>query len=155
MPLFVRHNQRFFKECDMTMAPMVLDWDEPTAAVKDAFTKFAPDGFATIVMDLHGKGGKLPEPQIWKGMPVLELINDGCNFTDVETHAGILSHAISARPQGKPAFHFFRIVWTGPGNVAATLERLKARRPELDIEVVGPADFFRLFKESKTRAPGA
>ncbi|MCX6361420.1 MAG: GxGYxYP family putative glycoside hydrolase [Armatimonadetes bacterium] len=154
MPLFIRHNQRFFKECDMTMAPMVLDWDEPTPAVKDAFTKFAPDGFATIVMDLHGKGGKLPEPQVWKGMPVLELINDGCNFTDVETHAGILSSAISARPQGKPAFHFFRIVWTGPGNVAATLERLQAKRPELDIEVVGPADFFRLFKESKARTPG-
>lgn len=155
MPLFIRHNQKFFKECDMTMAPMVLDWDEPTPAVKDAFTKFAPEGFATIVMDLHGKGGKLPEPQVWKGMPVLELINDGCNFTDVETHAGILSSAISARTQGKPAFHFFRIVWTGPGNVAATLERLKAKRPELDIEVVGPADFFRLFKESKGKAPGA
>jgi hypothetical protein len=39
--------------------------------------------------------------------------------------------------------------------VAATLGRLKAKRPELDIEVVGPADFFRLFKESKGKAPGA
>ena len=53
MPLFVRHNQRFFREADMTIAPMVLDWDQPSPEVKDAFRKFSPDGFATIVMDLH------------------------------------------------------------------------------------------------------
>ena len=28
--------------------------------VKDAFVQFAPDGFATIVMDLHGTGGSIP-----------------------------------------------------------------------------------------------
>jgi hypothetical protein len=151
LPLFIRHNQRFFRECDMTMAPMVLDWDEPTPAVKDAFTQFAPNGYATIVMDLHGKGGKLPAPQVWKGMPVVELLNDGCNFTDAETHAKILSQAINARGKGGGPFYFFRIVWTGPSKVAQTIERLKAMRPELRIELVGPSDFFRLFKEWKAR----
>ena len=70
LPLFVEHNARFFRETDMTIAPMVLDWDEPTSDVKDAFAQFAPDGFATIVMDLHGKGGK------------------GARYTCVEGHAG-------------------------------------------------------------------
>ena len=74
LPLFVKHNQRYFHEADMDIAPMVLDWDEPSSEVKDAFLEFAPGGLATIVMDLHGTGGKLPAPHVWKGMPVLELM---------------------------------------------------------------------------------
>ena len=63
----------------MSIAPMVLDQDQPTADVKDAFAQFAPDGFATIVDDMHHTGGHLPAPQVWKGMPVMELINETCN----------------------------------------------------------------------------
>src|SRR5437763_12384351 len=51
LPLFVEHNQKFFREADMTIAPMVLDQDEPSPPVKDAFAQFAPDGLATIVQD--------------------------------------------------------------------------------------------------------
>ena len=57
LPLFVRHNQQFFHEADMTIAPMVLDRDQPSPEVKDAFQQFAPDGFATIVADVHGGRG--------------------------------------------------------------------------------------------------
>lgn len=60
LPLFVEHNRRFFREADMSLAPMVLDWDAPTPAVKDAFRVFAPDGYATIVDDMHRQGGKPP-----------------------------------------------------------------------------------------------
>ena len=42
LPLFVKHNRRFFREADMTIAPMVLDWDQPSPEVKDAFRQFAP-----------------------------------------------------------------------------------------------------------------
>ena len=147
LELFVKHNQRFFRECDMHMAPMVLDWAEPTADVKDAFTQFAPQGFATIVMDMHTNVGGPPKPHVWKGMPVTELINDGCNFADVESQARTMSNAINYRGVKKPGFYLFRIVWTGPGNVAKSVARLKELRPELDIELVGPQDFFRLFKE--------
>ncbi len=154
LPLFVRHNRRFYREADMTMSPMVLDWDQPSAAVKDAFAKFSPDGLATIVMDLHGTGGRLPETHVWKGMPVAELINDACNFAGVEETARILSRAIDARRRGAPSFHFFRIVWTSPGQVQATLERLKELRPELAIEVVDPTTWFRLLKESLQRRSG-
>ena len=50
-PLFTRHNKRFFERCDMSMAPMVLDWDQPTEAVKDAFVEFAP---GRLCHDRHG-----------------------------------------------------------------------------------------------------
>ena len=60
LPLFIDHNRKFYKQLDLTLSPMVLDWDEPTSDVKDAFTEFSPDGFATIVLDLHNTGGKAP-----------------------------------------------------------------------------------------------
>ncbi len=150
LPLFVKHNLRFYREADMRMSPMVLDWDQPTDAVKDAFTKFSPDGFATIVMDLHGTGGKLPPTHVWKGMPVTELINDACNFAGVEETANIMSRAMDARGVKRPSFHFFRIVWTSPSDVEKTIGRLKEMRPDLDISVVAPTTFFRLIKEHLT-----
>ena len=151
LPLFMRHNQRFFQEADMTLAPMVLDWDEPSPAVKDAFAQFSPDGLATIVMDLHGTGGKLPQPQVWKGMPVMELINDACNFAGVDQTADILHRAIKARqPNGRGLF-LFRVVWTSPNQILATVEALQAKHPELVVEVLDPHTFFRLFKERATR----
>jgi hypothetical protein len=147
MPLFIRHNQHYYRISDQTMAPMVLDWDEPTPAVKDAFTQFAPDGFATIVMDLHNTGGKNPEPHVWKGMPVTELHNNICNYAGADTAAdGILS-ALSGDKPGEPAFHFFRVVWVGPQAIIDTVEALREKQPGLDFEVVDPFTFFRLFKE--------
>ncbi len=147
LPLFIRHNRRFYREADMSLSPMVLDWDQPTPAVKDAFSRFSPDGFATIVMDLHGTGGRLPEPQVWKGMPITELINEACNFAGVERTAEIMDAAMTRRGTEPPSFHFFRIVWTSPSQVAATLDALRRRRPDLKIEVVDPYTFFRLLKQ--------
>lgn len=43
----------------MTIAAMVVDWDEPTPGVKDAFAQLAPDDDATIIMDLRD-GGAAP-----------------------------------------------------------------------------------------------
>jgi len=153
LPLFVRHNRRFYREADMTLSPMVLDWDQPTPAVKDAFRQFSPDGYATIVMDLHGAGGCLPEPHVWKGMPVHELINEACNFAGVEQTADIMSRAMDARGTAAPSFHFFRIVWTSPSDIERTIEALQRKRPDLSIEIVDPYTFFRLFKESRAPKP--
>ena len=104
LPLFVRHNQRFFREADMTMAPMVLDQDQPSPDVKDAFQQFSPDGFATIVEDMHGRGGRPPEPQVWKGMPIIELLNDTCNSKDSGQIAAIMANAIKGRGNVVPGF---------------------------------------------------
>lgn len=146
LPLFTRHNQGYFREADMTLAPMVLDWDAPSAAVKDAFTAFAPDGYATIIMDFHQSGGQGVQPHVWKGMPVMELINDAGNFANADEAAAQMSTAITNRGSKEPAFHIFRIVWTTPGNIVATLDRLKKLRPELDIELLDPLTFFAAFK---------
>ena len=116
LPLFVEHNRRFFRETDMTIAPMVLDRDQPSPAVKDAFAQFAPDGFATIVM-YSEPGGKGPEPHVWKGMPVTELINNACNSSVPAQAADAMSKAITARGQKQPGFYFFRIVWVNPTTI--------------------------------------
>ncbi len=145
LPLFIEHNKKFYKQWDMSISPMVLDWDEPTNAVKDAFLQFSPDGFATIVIDFHDAGGKLPEPHVWKGMPVMELINSANHFPPEET-AKIMSEEIPSPQDGLPKYYFFRIVWTSPHKVIQAIDRLKLLRPELDIEVVDPYNFFHFFK---------
>ncbi|MBX3239782.1 MAG: hypothetical protein KIT80_21035 [Chitinophagaceae bacterium] len=146
LPLFTRHNQKFFNQLDLTIAPMVLDWDEPTDQVKDAYAQFSPDGFATIIYDFHTQTVKHQKPEVWKGMPVMDLHNHANEFKSVGEAAKAMSGAI---PTGEPtpAFHFFRIVWTSPSNVIAGIEELKRIRPDLDIEVTDPYNFFKLFKE--------
>jgi hypothetical protein len=102
-------------------------------------------------MDLHGTGGKLPEPQVWKGMPVMELINDACNFAGTEQTADILSRAITARGNKAPGFYFFRIVWTNPTSISETLAALRRKRTDLNLEVLDPNTFFALFKQFQQR----
>ena len=80
-------------------------------------------------------------------MPVMELHNEACNFTGVEQTAKTMSGSIPVTPKSKPAFHFFRIVWTSPSNVIASIDELKKIRPELNIEVLDPYNFNKLFKE--------
>src|SRR5690606_38870828 len=118
----IHHNKRFYEQLDMSISPMVLDWDEPTDAVKDAFTQFSPDGFSTIVIDFHNSGGKAPAPHVWDGMPVMELINSACNFSTPQQTAKEMSLEIpSPVSEDKPSFYFFRIVWTSPSQVIAAL----------------------------------
>lgn len=147
LALFEKHNKKFFEATDMTIAPMVLDWDAPTAEVKDAFTTFAPDGYATIVMDLHGKGGALPKAHVWKGMPVVELINDTCNFSSTKQTSDAIYAAITKRGNTKPGFYYFRIVWVPPSAVIDSLAIFRSEHPETEIEVVDPYNFFALFKK--------
>jgi len=135
----------------MTIAPMVLDQDQPSAAVKDAFQKFAPDGFATIVQDEHGRGGKLPKPQVWKGMPILDLINSACDTKDPAQIAAVIANDIGARGNPKPGFYLFRIVWVSPTTITRALDLLRKQHPELDFQVVGPRSFFGLFKKFSER----
>ncbi len=146
LPLFVAHNRRFFRETDMSIAPMVLDRDQPSPAVKDAFAQFSPDGFATIVM-YAAPGSRLPEPQVWNGMPVTELINDACNAASPAQAAEAMSRAITARGSKQPGFYLFRIVWTNPTMIVEAAKLLRQSRPDLDLEVVGPNTFFALFKQ--------
>lgn len=153
LPLFVQHNKTFFDRADMTIAPMVLDWDQPSAEVKDAFAQFAPDGYATIIMDLHGTGGVTPKPHVWKGMPVAELINNTCNFENPNQTADAMYGAIQERGNARPGFYFFRIVWTPPSSIIASLTTLREKHPDLEFDVVDPYTFFALFKRHYEQTP--
>lgn len=151
MPLFIEHNKKFYSQLDMTISPMVLDWDQPSDQVKDAYTQFSPDGFATIVFDFHTGKSNRPAPHVWKGMPVMELHNNANEFGSIDLAAKKMSEVIPAPMEGRPAFYFFRIVWTSPSNVIASVETLKKLRPDLDIEVLDPYNFNSLFKEYYSR----
>lgn len=146
LPLFIEHNKKFYKQLDMTSSPMVLDWCEPSAEVKDAFTKFSPDGFATIVLDYHNTGGKEPETHVWNGMPVTKLLNLPQSYKSAIQQAEDLSSLIPSKSPGKPSFYLFRLIWMDPSQVKTSIEYLKKKRPELDIEVVDPYNFFRMIK---------
>ncbi len=145
IPLFVEHNKKFYDRLDMSISPMVLDFDQPSAKVKDAFSQFSKDGFATIVIDFHEDGGPPPKPQVWKGMPVTSLINRVGQIRDTKKTADILSSSIS-KNSDSPTFYLYRIVWSKPSMLVGTVNRLKQIRPDLDIEVVDPYNFFNLFK---------
>jgi len=148
IPLLTRHNRHFFKQTDMSIAPMVLDWDEPTDEVKDAFTRFSPDGFATIVLDFHGKGGKPPRPHVWRGMPVLEMFNTACHVSDPKLISELVYKTIKDDSPDSLRFYYFRIVWVGPRTIVEAVESLRKAHPELDFEVVDPYTFFALFKKT-------
>src|SRR5262249_36409156 len=140
-----------FREADMSIAPMVLDRDQPSADVKDAFQQFAPDGYATIVADVWGGRGIFPEPPGWKGMAGLELFNDNCNSKESGASAEVIANAIKGRGNKGPGFYLFRVVWLNPATVTDAVTALKARHPEIKFEAVAPDTFFRLFKQSRTQ----
>lgn len=149
LPLFIRHNQRLFQEADMDIAPMVLDRDQPTAAVKDAFQQFAPSGYATIVADVNGARGTYPAPQVWKGMPILELLNDTCNSKQPDQIANIIAGVIQSRGNPHPGFYFFRTTWINPSDIVKADQLLHAQHPELNVELLDPHTFFALFKKAE------
>ena len=73
-------------------------------------------------------------------MPVMELINNVCNFAGAEQTAQIMAAAIKERGNKVPGFYFFRIVWVNPTNIADTLAALRRQSPELKFEVLEPAN---------------
>jgi hypothetical protein len=151
LPLFVQHNQTFFREADMTIAPMVLDQDQPSPTVKDAFQQFAPDGFGTIIATVQQTRGAYPAPQVWKGMPIIELLNDTCNSKSSGEIADTVANVIRWRGHAHPGFYFFRAVWVSPTVALDAANLLRRRHPELNGEIVGPREFFALYKESLTK----
>lgn len=149
LPLFTEHNKKYFAQWDMSLAPMILDTDQPTPAVKDAFRQFAPDGIAEIVIDFHKTGGHAPETHLWDGMPVTELLNNVCNegsaFTTIEQEAQRFAKRLSG-PSEDPQFYLIRIVWVTPSEIFDVIDRVKELRPDLDIEMLDGYNYFHCLK---------
>jgi hypothetical protein len=150
LPLFIQHNKNFYNQTDMTISGMVLDWDQPRDDVKDAFTHFSPDGYATIVADLHGGTGKPPRPHVWKGMPIVQLLGADPNSPDYT--AGEIYKAVKRRQQNEPGFYYFRCVWVSPTQVKASLDLFAKQHPEEAFEVVDLYTFFDLFKQHQEKS---
>ena len=82
----------------------------------------------------------------------MELINSVGDIQrgdsqSIEKAAKAMSNELTAESKDRPSFNFFRIIWSSPGQVIDSIELLKKDRPDLDIEVLDPYSFFRLFKE--------
>jgi hypothetical protein len=86
-------------------------------------------------------------------MPVMALNNSACNAFSIEPEqtAQILSEAIPARKGSAPTYSFFRLVWVNPTYVIHAVNKLKELRPDLDIEVIDPYNFFHYFKSTCTQ----
>lgn len=146
-PLFIRHNRQAFSRAGYRMAPMVLDWSEPSAQTLDAFRQFAPDGFGTIIHDFHrGVMGSI-DPRIWKGMPVIEMTNAGCEIKDPHEAATLLLEQAPEAQAGEPRFIYWRRAWTYPSTVGDTLHRLRSLSAGTSFVPLDPATFFHLLKQ--------
>lgn len=152
LDLFTEHNKRYYELCDMTISPMVLDQDQPSEAVKDAFMEFSPDGLATIVMSYH-PGGSWPKNHVWKDtMPVFCLNNSVCgDGNQPEKLAEGISKVIQKSSSPTPRYYMFRVIWVGPGKILSAVNSLKTLRPDLDIEVLDPYNFFHYFKTTNNQ----
>ncbi|MCL2814799.1 MAG: hypothetical protein FWD23_09390 [Oscillospiraceae bacterium] len=145
--MVVKHNRHFYDLTDMTMTPMVLDWEPLSDEVLDQMIKFSPDGLAWIIMNFHADIPQKPEIKIHGGVMTDEMLNHVCNGGPVDEVAKSLAGIISGDVPKKPAFHYIRIVWQSPGYIIDIVETLKKLRPDLDIRLVNTYDYFRLNKQ--------
>ncbi|MCL2158764.1 MAG: hypothetical protein FWH48_05080 [Oscillospiraceae bacterium] len=146
--MVVEHNRRFYELTDMTMTPMVLDWEPLSDKVLDQLTKFSPDGLSWIIMDLHSKNPKeLDKPKIHNDVMVDEMLNNVCNGGPVDEIAKVLAGIVSGDTPNRPAFHYIRIVWQNPSYIIEIIEALKKLRPDLDIRLPNTYEYFRLHKQ--------
>lgn len=146
--MVTEHNKYFYKMADMSMSPMVLDQFPPSDFIKDQFVQFSPDGYATIIGDDHHCGSKAPEPHVWKGMTVDEMISIGDNNTPPKATAeNINFYALANAKPGEPFFRYLRIIWVSPSHVLESMEELKKLRPDLDFVLVDPYNYFKMYGE--------
>ena len=151
LPLFVEHNRHFFQQTDMTIAPMVIDVEQPSEDVKNAYLQFAPDGFGTDVQPADyapyvADGFPASQWHVWKGMPVTQLTPG--------QDANVMAGALEKDGRRLPAFHLFRIVWESPDYAMQTVAALRHKCPAANVEAVDPYTFFTLFKQWKTANAG-
>lgn len=147
LPLFVEHNRYFYEQTDMTISPMVLDWDEPSEDVKDAFAEFSPDGYATIIYDFHKDIGKPPEQHVWKNMSVMNMNNAANVFESGDKNAKDLLDSIGEISAESPEFVYVRVAWASPAQILEFLEGMRKLRPDLDFVPVDPYAYFGLFRD--------
>jgi hypothetical protein len=80
-------------------------------------------------------------------MPVFCLNNSVCgDGNQPEKLAEGISKVIQKSSSPTPRYYMFRVIWVGPGKILSAVNSLKTLRPDLDIEVLDPYNFFHYFK---------
>ena len=157
--MVVAHNRRFFNLTDMTMAPMVLDWEPPTPEILDQLVKFAPDGIAFIChwfhrLHLKERCAAWTQISTHRGVVVDKMFNGVCDGAPPDQAAArIRDHLLKDDVPGKPAFHYIRVVWQSPSYILEMLAEIKRLRPDLDIRLVNTHAYFRLYKRFLEETP--
>ncbi len=142
------HNKEYFGKMDLTVAPMILDWKALGDDALDAFSEFAPDGISTIIMDLHGNGGKQAKPFVYNGFMTCDELWNGFDTSSVEAAVNSLNRAI-AKPNTKTSsFLLVRAVWVSPTFISDVIDAYRAANPNLDVEVVDIYNYYDLRKQS-------
>jgi hypothetical protein len=106
-----------------------------------------------MVWDMHTNSGRGPDPHVWRGMPVLNLLNHANEFPGPKKTAEIIAEAIAQQAGGLPGFYFFRIVWTSPTQILDMLEELRRQQPALNFEVIDVHTFYALARQKLTASP--
>ncbi len=142
----IQHNKDYFEQMDLSIAPMVLDWDQLDNVSLDAFSQFAPDGVASIVIDFHGQGGHQGAPYLYDGSLVYDVLNNGgiSRESTVEEGYNILNAALGKKKPGVANFLLTRCVWCTPSYISDVIDLYRERHPEVDLEVVDIYTYFEL-----------
>lgn len=132
--LNIKANNRF----DIDITGFLIDGNASpvTQKVQEAYSRMTPKGVFydnTVTDQFQGE------------TPFMKMIGLGALMTNPATVADLLNNHIQTSSQ----FHAFRCVLTSPGVLADATSLFKSMHPEMNIEVVDPYTFSRLFKESQ------
>ncbi len=146
--MMIAHNKDYFSRMDLSVAPMVLDWEALDDDALDAFSEFAPDGLSTIIIDFHGNGGKQAKPFVYNGFMTCDELWNDFDTSSVEAAVNSLNRKIE-KPSGRTSsFLLVRAVWVSPTFISDVIEAYRAANPDLDIEVVDIYNYYDLRRQS-------
>ena len=146
-PLLRAHNEAYFKKMDLSIAPMILDFEAPNRLTEENYAAFAPDGLGICVIDQHNAGAETPKPYVTpEGLLVDELYIPASHCSSPLDTAQRIAPALAADRPDAAAFHYIRIVWQDAGWVLQALEHLRAMYPALRMELLDPYTYFAMHK---------
>ena len=141
------HNRIFFSMMNLSIAPMVLDFEAPNRLTEQNFAQFSPDGFATCVIDQHHTGAKTPQPYVTpEDMIVDELYVPASHCSSPRETAEHMIWALENDHACEPCFHYIRIVWESAERIEKAMVELKQLRPDLDFEILDPYTYFAMHR---------
>jgi hypothetical protein len=135
LDVWAEHCARHYRRWDISITGFLLDGSAGASGDAEfaAYRAFSPDGMGT-----HFE----PGPALRAGVPT-------CPERDLPDDVGQAAALIlraDADRRGRPGFLWARSILKSPGWYAALSDRIRAERPEAQVEVVDPYTFFGLIR---------